>query len=134
MENRDHIEYVQESKQESSYAQNVLRKWEYSEAKEHSSGSDNNWLVGSWGLVTTKERYLGNTRIAPMTIEYEIIDEHTAIEIVTVNGQTSRETRTFTIDNVNSVLQFSDVSMPFNKANQTLNCGTKENPLYLRKE
>jgi hypothetical protein len=123
---------------------------------------DNSWLIGKWGPITMSGGTFSDI-IESITMEIEIIDEHTLIEksrtkltplgiktskskgTYTGDITESRETSNYTVDNENNELIYNtdpekrnrqayEMRTPFDKTNQTLNMGTKDKHLYMRKQ
>jgi hypothetical protein len=129
---------------------------------EDADSEDNSWLIGRWGPVISYNG-AADEIIEYMQIQIEIINEHTLITTIrtkltplgirisknkgTYTGDIteSRETSNYTVDNENNELIYNtdpekrnrqayEMRTPFDKTNQTLNMGTKDKPMYMRKQ
>jgi hypothetical protein len=120
--------------------------------------TDNSWLIGSWGPVNLDVSGAAAEIIESMQIQIDILDEHklvyTTLTKVTPVGlaarrrknpsagsspySSERETYIYTIDNKNNTINYDDGYVGggffyFNKESQTLNFGSQEKPVYMRK-
>jgi hypothetical protein len=129
---------------------------------EDTNNEDNSWLIGKWGPITMSGGTFSDI-IESITMEIEIVDDNTLIEksrtkltplgirtskskgTYTGDITESRETSNYTVDNENNELIYNtdpekrnrqayEMRTPFDKTNQTLNMGTKDKPMYMRKQ